>query len=45
VRLENRELLGCVTTNSFLLRRPNILFDLLLGLGDNLRRYGKLGMA
>jgi hypothetical protein len=45
VRLQNRELPGRVTANSFLLRRPKILFDLLLSLRDNLRRYGKLGMA
>ena len=33
---------GC---GGFWLRRLKILFDLLLSLEDNLRRYGKLGMA
>jgi hypothetical protein len=39
VRLENRELPGGSAGGQ------NILFDLLLRLRDNLRRYGKLGMA
>jgi len=41
MRLQNRELPGGSTAFAIL----DILFDLFLKLGDNLRRYGKLGMA
>jgi len=45
VRLEIGSCRAVSLPSSFWLRRPKILFDVLLSLGDNLRRYGKLGMA
>ncbi len=54
MRLENRELpeasrrqiwFRLKSLNCFVPRLQKILFDVTLRLADNLRRYGKLGMA